>query len=325
MTVQDLIEAFIKSRKYSYSGARKECRPRTIQTYINDLARFLEYLEKVRVENPAQINRDIMLGFRDWLKEQIKTDATRLKVLRAVRALGYFAEKDDLCELHGIPNFRKYLPPIPNTPRCMGVPSNKDVQDFLGAVSKKGFNGLRDTVLINLFLECGPRLGEVTHMQMKHIRQDQLVVMIPEEGKTGFRIVFITEDYSKDLNEYFKERAKKAKCDYVFVQDDGAQLAYEGIKQVFKRMSKRAGLTTTISPHDLRHFFCTTYLRKGGAIEKLADITGHSSLEILRNYYVHLVGVPEAQEELERVSPRKAVENTPRTFKERLKQKYATV
>ena len=52
-----------------------------------------------------------------------------------------------------------------------------------------------------------------------------------------------------------------------------------------KALCERAGITgVRCSPHTLRHTLAVTYLRKGGNLEYLRRILGHSSILVTQRY-----------------------------------------
>jgi integrase len=91
------------------------------------------------------------------------------------------------------------------------------------------------------------------------------------------------------------------------LQRDGAELVFPGepdkdgsrrprslvgVRVPFKQAAKRAGLSTALRFHDLRHTFASHWVLDGGDIFRLSKILGHSSVVITQKTYAHLA--PEA-------------------------------
>lgn len=68
----------------------------------------------------------------------------------------------------------------------------------------------------------------------------------------------------------------------------GAPLSHAGVRNPFKDACARAGLSTTLRLHDLRHTFASLFLIDGGDIFKLSRMLGHSSVAITEKTYAHL-------------------------------------
>lgn len=61
-----------------------------------------------------------------------------------------------------------------------------------------------------------------------------------------------------------------------------------GVHRAFKAALARAGLSTTLRVHDLRHTFAGQYLTAGGDIYRLAQLLGHASVKVTEQTYAHL-------------------------------------
>ena len=59
------------------------------------------------------------------------------------------------------------------------------------------------------------------------------------------------------------------------------------LKGIVHRLKKRLKLNESITPHKWRHTFATDYVNKGGNLETLRLILGHSSLKTTQKY-LHL-------------------------------------
>ncbi|HSN76988.1 MAG TPA: site-specific integrase, partial [Anaerolineae bacterium] len=62
-------------------------------------------------------------------------------------------------------------------------------------------------------------------------------------------------------------------------------LTTEGIRQVLKRLGKKAGVEGPVNPHSFRHGFAREYLLSGGDLATLADIMGHSDVQVTWSSY----------------------------------------
>jgi site-specific recombinase XerD len=59
------------------------------------------------------------------------------------------------------------------------------------------------------------------------------------------------------------------------------------IESLFYQLKKRYGIQDNITPHKWRHTFATSFLRKGGDLETLRMLLGHSNLKTTQKY-LHL-------------------------------------
>lgn len=312
MTLQEVKRLFISSRKRGNGGARKAARPKTLVYYTKNLELFLGYMLERGIVDWQSIRRSDFLDFLDFLDKKVEAGewrpASRLMALVALRTLFNWVERDRDCELEGLKTFKRDMPRIGRSPRKTSIPTIGEMRRFLTSFNTREKWGFRNYVAMCLMMDTGARVGEVCSLTLDHLKLEDKMVLIPEEGKTGARLVQVTYDTVRILKGYLRRRGeytKAASSPYLFVSRKADRCDPGVFTQVFDRHRTRHGLKH-ITPHTLRHAFCTYYLRKGGDIKKLKNITGHSSYEVLDGY-LHLaeVGGRAAAEELERVSPLK--------------------
>lgn len=64
-------------------------------------------------------------------------------------------------------------------------------------------------------------------------------------------------------------------------------LKTSSVESIVYRLKIKLKLTESISPHKWRHTFATNFLRKGGDLETLRMLMGHTSLKTTQKY-LHL-------------------------------------
>jgi site-specific recombinase XerD len=64
-------------------------------------------------------------------------------------------------------------------------------------------------------------------------------------------------------------------------------LKTSSVESIVHRLKVRLKLTESITPHKWRHTFATNYVNKGGNLETLRLILGHTSLKTTQKY-LHL-------------------------------------
>lgn len=309
MLLEEVVQLFLHSRKRGTTGARKQARPQTLVYYEKTLDYFLAFMHERGIVAYEKISKIDMLEFFDWMDKKKRADgepwskSTKLKILRSLRAFFRFVERDEDCTTAGLRTWGKSLPVIEQTPSRKFIPATDQLKKFKAAFDTTTKEGYRDFVAFCMMLDTGARRGELAFLQVDQLKLTDKVALMPEEGKTSHRLVPLSTDLIRILRGWLKFRQEYAKCDYVFVNRSGKQLTPGGFSQAFAKLRRKFGLAE-ITPHTLRHAFCTYYLKNGGNLAKLKMISGHSSYDVL-NGYLHLAQVQgsEMQAELERVSP----------------------
>jgi site-specific recombinase XerD len=307
MTFNEVMRLFLRSRELGITRARKQATPSTIKNYQWDLRHFWEFMESKGKSRYEQIDRGDMLDFLAWIQAQDWAVATRLKVLRSVRALFNFIEYDEECREDGLKAWKRYLPIITKTPRRNYIPTPIELRQFKAAFDTKQRKGHRDFVAFCVMAGTGIRLGELVSLPMENLNLVEAFMLV--SGKTGPRIIPLSSDLVRLLRAWLRRRDTFAKCNMVFVTEEGTPCSDFTIDQSFAKMRKVFKLSH-ITPHTLRHVFCTYYLKKGGNMAKLRAISGHSSYEQLKDYeHLAQIGGKEIREELERVNPLRQMED----------------
>jgi integrase/recombinase XerD len=67
----------------------------------------------------------------------------------------------------------------------------------------------------------------------------------------------------------------------------GGKMTTASIESLFYQLKKRYQIQDNITPHKWRHTFATQFLRRGGNLETLRMLLGHSNLKTTQKY-LHL-------------------------------------
>jgi len=307
--MEEVLRLFIRSREMGIrsGGARKKARPRTIECYKWDLNHFFAFMAAKEFTRWSDIKRADVVDFLAWLSKKDWAESSKMKVLRSLRALFHWVERDEDCQDEQLKTFHRLLPAITQIKPPTSIPDQMEVKKALGSFNVRTRSGMRDYVALVMMLDIGLRSGELRYLRLHHLHLEEGWILAPYEGKTGERMVPISHPAKRILRRWLRRRETFAKSDWVFVNHHGDQMGRYTLDHSFRKVWQKLNISR-LNPHMARHIFCTHYLKNGGDIAKLKTITGHSSYQIL-DHYVHLaqVGGKEMREEQERVSPLKSL------------------
>jgi len=155
--------------------------------------------------------------------------------------------------------------------------------------NKRYPTGLRNRAIIDLMLNTGLRVSEVTNLKPSDVKltDKPKVKVIEGKGKKD-RIVTLRADIIDILKAWESIKPKETK--FYFTTLEGKQMSREYIFQMIKRYAKRAEIEKNIHPHTLRHTFATDYYRQTKDIETLSMILGHEDIATT-NIYITLSNV----------------------------------
>lgn len=176
---------------------------------------------------------------------------------------------------------------IPKAPTKVITPFTKDqIQSLLQALDTSDISGLRAYAIIFTFLDTGMRLGELIGLKKDDVDLRNKTLKVFGKGAKERRLP-IGKRLLAALWKYELHRPQPAtgSIDNFFITQDGWPLTKNRVETIIKDLGKKAGLQgVRCSPHTFRHTFCIESLRNGANLFSLQQMTGHSSLEVLRGY-----------------------------------------
>jgi integrase/recombinase XerD len=183
--------------------------------------------------------------------------------------------------------------------KVLATLTQEHIKRLLG-FKPRGINQSRTHTAAMLMLDCGLRISEALGLQFEHCDFDNLVVKV--RGKGGkHRLVPVSADMRKVLYRYAAKYSGVGKL--LFGTRNNTSVTVRNFGRDFKRVGAALGITgVRLSPHTLRHSFACEYLRRGGNLEFLRRILGHSSI-LTTQKYLRSLGVEDLQAAHEGLSP----------------------
>ena len=119
------------------------------------------------------------------------------------------------------------------------------------ARSKRQIKSIRDWMIIDLALQAGLRVGEISSLEIGDlfIEKGHSHIHIRQGKGNKSRLVTIGESLRKHLRQYLKE--KKSKSFFLFNSERSDQMTTSAIQKVVKKAMKLAGLPPHYSVHSL--------------------------------------------------------------------------
>ncbi|MBE1446077.1 tyrosine-type recombinase/integrase [Paenibacillus sp. OAS669] len=157
--------------------------------------------------------------------------------------------------------------------------TTKDVNKFIQAVVEKG--NARDYALVTLLTYTGCRISEALNIQINkdlHLSSNELVIRAGKGDKE--RTVLLNTKVVNAIKAYLKIRNehKHADSPYLFVSNKAERMSRITANEIFTQYSEKAELDRKLTPHDLRHHFCSNALENGFNVHEVANIAGHSNI-----------------------------------------------
>ena len=146
--------------------------------------------------------------------------------------------------------------------------SKKDVEAFRQRILEQ--ESKRDYAIVTIMAYAGLRVSEVLDLRSNDVDLVSREIVVRGGKGDKQRIVYANDKIVNSIKEYLKERDSES--EYLFVSRQSERINRTRINQIFNKHSK------VITPHVLRHFFCTNAIEAGYSIHEVANQAGHSNI-----------------------------------------------
>lgn len=261
----------------------------TLDSYSRDLRRYAEYLTTAGISAFDEVQAQHLAGFLADLSTggQGRPPLARsssARALVAVRGLHRFAHAEGLIEADVA---REVAPPSPpkRLPKALPV---ADVLRLLDSPGREDPRGLRDRALLELLYSSGARISEAVGLDADDIDAEERTVLL--DGKGGRqRLVPVGRPALEALDAYLVRArpilaTRGRGTPAVFLNSRGTRLSRQSAWTTLKSAAARAGISTAVSPHVLRHSFATHLLEGGADVRIVQELLGHASVTTTQVY-----------------------------------------
>lgn len=214
-------------REYiSFLKTVKNSKPKTINTKVNALVKFNEFLIE------TQMQEELVLTKKDYVKVQ-QQYASLAKV-----------------EFKDVEKFRQLI---------------------LDSDNKRNY------AIVSLLAYAGLRISEALNLKMTDFNVVSREILVQDGKGSKTRVVFINDKVKEALQSWLKEREKQGiENQYIFVSNRNKKLDRTTVNKIFNEFSEK--VEKKITPHDLRHFFCSHAIKSGLSVHEVANQAGHSNI-----------------------------------------------
>ena len=242
----------------------------SIITYLGQLKRYQRWMKETFGAELTVLYRANVLEFKSYLLNVAKlSDKSVNTYLSALQKYNEFLLEQGLGESGVIrkSDYRKVQHPFAN-------PWNgeaEDVERLRQAILSSGRRySKRDFALVTLLAKAGLRVSEAVHVKLTDFSLEAGELRVTGKGgKT--RTVIINDKIVSAIREYLRCRGE-CQSGYLFVSQQKEKLDRSRVNQIIKQYS------ATITPHTLRHYFCSQAQNAGGySTMETALMAGHAN------------------------------------------------
>lgn len=151
------------------------------------------------------------------------------------------------------------------------------------------FTRTRDTAMLLLFLGTGIRVSECVGLNMEDLDFDLNAFLVTRKGGDQ-SILYFPQQVADALLDYLIQReqidAQPGHENALFLSLQKRRITQRAVQNLVKKYAMVAApLKKRISPHKLRSTFGTNLYLETGDIYLVADVLGHSSVDVTKKHY----------------------------------------
>jgi len=159
--------------------------------------------------------------------------------------------------------------------------NTKSEQDTLVGACPGHLEGVRNRALLLLLADSGLRTNEALHLLVEDWRAADRALFVRAGKGRKDRVAFVGTTTVRALRRWLARHPQPAPEAFFFCDRQGRALKYRHLVTILHRLSEKAGLVGAqrVSPHGLRHFAATSWLRGGEGLDEVRRLLGHESLD----------------------------------------------
>ena len=242
----------------------RENAPATIQKYKTDVRTFFRYLG-----DSQEITKECLIKYKNWLIENYALSSVNSMLVALNQYLVCIGL--ERWKLRRVKTQRKIYE---DEQKELSI---ENYFQLIEAAREEGKERL--ALMMETMCSTGIRVSELSFFTVESVSSG--IVRVWNKGK--YRLVVLPEKLCMKLKQYI--RKLNLQSGMVFVTRNGKPVDRSNIWREMKRLSEKTGIVReVIFPHNLRHLFGRTFFHLTRNLVLLADILGHSSLEVTRIY-----------------------------------------
>ncbi|MFH1802070.1 MAG: site-specific tyrosine recombinase/integron integrase [archaeon] len=231
----------------------------TIKSYTYNISRFLDFLERSRLN----LNNEDVKSY--LLAQDLSVNSMRLQ---------YASLKFFFKEILKEPFTTEEIPIKKKEKTLPKVISAEKIKEMINST-----DNLKHQLVLKLLYSSGLRLQELINLKRSDMDFDRNIIHVRKGKGKKDRITLMSESLKLDLLKYYSKNTFKT--DYIFEGRKG-KYTKKSVQKVLHQLGNKIGIKVT--PHMLRHSFATHLLEQGTDIRHIQKLLGHSDLSTTEIY-----------------------------------------
>lgn len=270
----------------NYVKFEKRLAANTVESYMRDLQEFGHFVLRLWDVPPRKVEREMIERYMARLFDQGRSKTSQARALSSIRGFFNYLLVSDIIESSPAEFIR-----APKSGRKLpDVLSVAEIDRMIASVDASTPKGRRDSAMLEVLYSCGLRVSELVALRLSDLFFGEGYIRVVGKGNKQ-RLVPISSTARDRIQIWLDDRRTMQTTskgrELVFLNNRGGGLTRVMLFTIIRTAAERAGITSAVSPHTLRHSFATHLLEGGASIRQVQELLGHESI-VTTEIYTHL-------------------------------------
>ena len=272
----------MKGRFIKYLRFEKRLSENTVISYETDLNQFLSFYKEYSTSQ--KIEKVDKRTIRSWIVKLSLSNLSAKSINRKIASLKSFFKflvKRDLIKK----NPSSHVTSLKTDQRIPTFIKEKDINFLFKNIDvEEDCTGQRDLLILELLYGTGIRISELINIKISDVNfAKKEIKVIGKRNKE--RIIPLHNNAIYQTKKYLQLAEKEGyENQYLLFTKKGEKIYPMLINRIVKKHLSTLIKSKKYNPHLLRHTFATHILNKGGDLNSIKDLLGHSSLAATQIY-----------------------------------------
>ncbi|MBD5545281.1 MAG: site-specific tyrosine recombinase XerD [Lachnospiraceae bacterium] len=266
----------------SYLHNIKKTSNNTEQSYRRDLTKAQHFLEENGTTDVKRITEQHLNSYVLYLEKNKFATATISRNIASIKAFFHYLCEEGICKEDvsvrlKAPKIAKKIPEILST---------EEVVRLLEQPSGNTAKEIRDRAMLELLYATGIRVTELITLTINDVNIQVGYILCRDAHKE--RVIPFGHAAKTALTQYMdnvrSSMLEDEESDILFVNCSGKPMSRQGFWKLVKYYAKKAGITSDITPHTLRHSFAAHLVENGADLRSVQEMLGHSDISTTQIY-----------------------------------------
>ena len=266
----------------AYMHETKDTSENTEMSYRRDLKKVDVFLKARGISDLKAIKEIDLKDYIADLTSQGFKPATVSRSIASLKAYFHYLKSEGLVDedisisLHA-PKIEKKAPEIM---------TSEEIEALLAQPSGDSAKEIRDKAMLELLYATGIRVTELITLNVSDVdlRNDTIVCRDAKKERTVPFGKKAKEALDRYLDGTRDNMLEDKTSDVLFANCSGQPMSRQGFWKLIKYYTRKAGITSDITPHTLRHSFAAHLVENGADLKSVQEMLGHSDISTTQIY-----------------------------------------